>query len=174
MKCYWTVNSSYWPPLRVNQYEVNTSWPPQQVNSFTILKTKNQFILLCWKKTIKVYLHQLLDQPSQWQTSQQAGPCSVPKFTNTSITVKHLLIKNKNINQSKSSLLIWHYVSYLFLFIFDFSLLIFTIFMWALIFNMLTFSSCPYTGPGSSVDRVSAPGNGRSQVRSRATTYQSR
>ena len=43
--------------------------------------------------------------------------CSVPKFTNTSITVKHLLIKIKNINQSKSSLLIWHYVSYLFLFI---------------------------------------------------------
>ena len=87
-----------------------------KVNSFTILKTKNQFILLCWKKNM-AYVHQLLDQPSQWQTSQQAGPCSVPKFTNTSITVKHLLIKNKNINQSKSSLLIWHYVSYLFLFI---------------------------------------------------------
>ena len=68
------------------------------------------------KKKIMAYVHQLLDQPSQWQTSQQAGPCSVPKFTNTSITVKHLLIKNKNINQSKSSLLIWHYVSYLFLF----------------------------------------------------------
>ena len=87
-----------------------------KVNSFTILKTKNQFILLCWKKKIMAYVHQLLDQPSQWQTSQQAGPCSVPKFTSTSITVKHLLIKNKNINQSKSSLLIWHYVSYLFLF----------------------------------------------------------
>ena len=69
------------------------------------------------KKKIMAYVHQLLDQPSQWQTSQQAGPCSVPKFTNTSITVKHLLIKNKNINQSKSSLLIWHYVSYLFLYI---------------------------------------------------------
>ena len=68
------------------------------------------------KKTIMAYVHQLLDQPSQWQTSQQAGPCSVPKFTSTSITVKHLLIKNQNINQSKSSLLIWHYVSYLFLF----------------------------------------------------------
>ena len=67
------------------------------------------------KKEIMAYVHQLLDQPSQWQTSQQAGPCSVPKFTNTSITVKHLLIKNKNTNQSKSSLLIWHYVSYLFL-----------------------------------------------------------
>ena len=67
------------------------------------------------KKNIMAYVHQLLDQPSQWQTSQQAGPCSVPKFTSTSITVKHLLIKNKNINQSKSSLLIWHYVSYLFL-----------------------------------------------------------
>ena len=67
------------------------------------------------KKKIMAYVHQLLDQPSQWQTSQQAGPCSVPKFPNTSITVKHLLIKNKNINQSKSSLLIWHYVSYLFL-----------------------------------------------------------
>ena len=86
-----------------------------KVNSFTILKTKNQFILLCWKKKIMAYVHQLLDQPSQWQTFQQAGPCSVPKFTSTSITVKHLLIKNKNINQSKSSLLIWHYVSYLFL-----------------------------------------------------------
>ena len=68
------------------------------------------------KKTIMAYVHQLLDQPSQWQTSQQAGPCSVPKFTSTSFTVKHLLIKNQNINQSKSSLLIWHYVSYLFLF----------------------------------------------------------
>ena len=68
------------------------------------------------KKTIMAYVHQLLDQPSQWQTSQQAGPCSVPKFTSTSITVKHLLIKNQNINQSKSSLLIWHYVSYLFLY----------------------------------------------------------
>ena len=61
------------------------------------------------------YVHQLLGQPSQWQISQQAGPGSVPKFTSTSITVKQLLIKNKNINQSKSSLLIWHYVSYLFL-----------------------------------------------------------
>ena len=67
------------------------------------------------KKKIMAYVHQLLDQPSQWHTSQQAGPCSVPKFTSTSITVKHLPIKNKNINQSKSSLLIWHYVSYLFL-----------------------------------------------------------
>ena len=115
MKCYWTVNSSYWPLLRVSQYEVNTSWPPQQ----------KSIVLQYWKpkinsfsyaeKKIMAYVHQLLDQPSQWQTSQQAGPCSVPKFTNTSITVKHLLIKNKNINQSKSSLLIWHYVSYLFL-----------------------------------------------------------
>ena len=59
------------------------------------------------------YVHQLLDQPSQWQTSQQAGPGSVPKFTSTLITDKQLLIKN--INQSKSSLLISHYVSYLFL-----------------------------------------------------------
>ena len=50
------------------------------------------------------YVHQLLDQPSQWQTSQQAVPGSMPKFTSTSITVKQLLIKNKNINQSKSSL----------------------------------------------------------------------
>ena len=115
MKCYWTVNSSYWPPLRVSQYEVNTSWLPQQ----------KSIVLQYWKpkinsfsyagKKIMAYVHQLLDQPSQWQTSQQAGPCSVPKFTNTSITVEHLLIKNKNINQSKSSLLIWHYVSYLFL-----------------------------------------------------------
>ena len=115
MKCYWTVNSSYWPPLRVSQYEVNTSWPPLQ----------KSIVLQYWKpkinsfsyaeKKIMAYVHQLLDQPSQWQTSQQAGPCSVPKFTSTSITVKHLLIKNKNINQSKSSLLIWHYVSYLFL-----------------------------------------------------------
>ena len=67
------------------------------------------------KKKIMAYVHQLLDQPLQWQTSQQAGSGSVPKFTSTSITVKQLLIKNKNINQSKSSLLIWHYVSYLFL-----------------------------------------------------------
>ena len=85
-----------------------------KVNSFTILKTKNQFIML--KNKIMAYVHQFLYQPSQWQTSQQAGPGSVPKFTSTSITVKQLLIKNKNINQSKSSLLIWHYVSYLFLF----------------------------------------------------------
>ena len=61
------------------------------------------------------HVHQLLYQPSQWQTSQQAGPGSVPKFTSTSITVKQLLIKNKNINQYKSSLLIWHYEPYLFL-----------------------------------------------------------
>ena len=65
------------------------------------------------EKKKMAYVHQLLDQPSQWQTSQQAGPGSVPKFTSTSITVKQLLIKN--ISQSKSSLLIWHYVSYLFL-----------------------------------------------------------
>ena len=58
-------------------------------------------------------------------TSQQAGPCSVPKFTSTSFTVKHLLIKNQNINQSKSSLLIWHYVSYLFLYINCFSQLLY-------------------------------------------------
>ena len=118
MKCYWTVNSSYWPPLHVSQYEVNTSWPPQQ----------KSIVLQYWKpkinsfsyaeKKFMAYVHQLLDQPSQWQTSQQAGPCSVPKFTSTSITVKQLLIKNKNFNQSKSSLLIWHYVSYLFLFTF--------------------------------------------------------
>ena len=68
------------------------------------------------KKKIMAYVHQLLDHPSQWQTSQQAGPGSVPKFTSTSITVKQLLIENKNINQSKSNLLIWHYVSYLFLY----------------------------------------------------------
>ena len=30
------------------------------------------------------------------------------------------------------------------------------------------------TGPGNSVGRVSAPGNGRSRVRSRGATYQSR
>ena len=94
MKCYWTVNSSYWPPLRVSQYEVNTSWPPQQVNSFTILKTKNQFILLCWKKNYGVYAPTfgstltMANFPAGW-------PFSVPKFTNTSITVKHLLIKKK-------------------------------------------------------------------------------
>ena len=113
MECYWTVNNSYWPPLHVSQYEVNTSWPPQQksivlqywkpkINSFSYAEKKKM-----------AYVHQLLDQPSQWQTSQQAGPGSVPKFTSTSITVKQLLIKNKKINQSKSSLLI-----YLFLFIF--------------------------------------------------------
>ena len=118
MKWYWTVNNSYWPPLRVSQYEVNTSWPPQQksivlqywkpkINSFSYAKKRNM-----------AYVHQLLDQPSQWQTSQQAGPGSVPKFTSTSITVKQLLIKNKNINHSKSSLLIWHYVSYHFLLLF--------------------------------------------------------
>ena len=25
MKCYWIVNNSYWPPLRVSQYELNCS-----------------------------------------------------------------------------------------------------------------------------------------------------
>ena len=35
-------------------------------------------------------------------------------------------------------------------------------------------STAPATGPDSSVGRVSAPGNGRSRVRSRAATYQSR
>ena len=62
------------------------------------------------KNMAYTYVHQLLDQPSQWQTSKQAGPGSVPNFTSTSITVKQLLIKNKNINQSTSSLLIWHYI----------------------------------------------------------------
>ena len=57
------------------------------------------------KKKIMAYVHQLLDQPSQWQTSQQAGPGLVPNFTSTSITVKQLLIKNNKISQSKSSLL---------------------------------------------------------------------
>ena len=33
---------------------------------------------------------------------------------------------------------------------------------------------CIYTGPDSSVGRVSAPGNGKSRVQSRAATYQSR
>ena len=87
-----------------------------KVNSFTILKTQKSIHSLMLKKKIMAYVHQLLDHPSQWQTSQQAGPGSVPKFTSTSITVKQLLIENKNINQSKSSLLIWHYVSYLFLY----------------------------------------------------------
>ena len=36
------------------------------------------------EKINMAYVHQLLDQPSQWQTSQQAGPGSVPKFTGTS------------------------------------------------------------------------------------------
>ena len=119
MKCYWTVNSSYWPLLRVSQYEVNTSWPPQQksivlqywkpkINSFSYAEKKKK------KKNYGIFAP-TFGSTSQWQTSQQADPCSVPKFTSTSITVKHLLIKNKNINQSKSSLLIWHYVSYLFL-----------------------------------------------------------
>ena len=54
------------------------------------------------------YVHQLLHQPLQWQTSQQAGPGSVPEFTSTSITAKQLQIKNKNFNQSKSNLLIWY------------------------------------------------------------------
>ena len=116
MKCYWTVNNSYWPLLRISQYEVNTSWPPQQ-KSIVLQYWKPKIYSFSYaEKKNMAYVHQLLYQPSQWQTSQQAGPGSVPKFTSTSITVKQLLIKNKNINQSKSSLLIWHYVSYLFLF----------------------------------------------------------
>ena len=86
------------------------------------------------KKKIMAYVNQLLDQPSQWQTSQQAGSGSVPKFTSTSITVKQLLIKNRNINQSKSSLLIWHYVSYLFLFI------LFSFFFFFFFFLLLSYS----------------------------------
>ena len=38
----------------------------------------------------------------------------------------------------------------------------------------LIFQSNENTGPDSSFGRVSAPGNGRSRVRSRAATYQSR
>ena len=87
----------------LNKSIVLQNWKPK-INSFSYAEKK-----------IMAYVHQPLDQPSQWQTSQQAGPGSVPKFTSTSITVKQLLIKNKNVNQSKSSLLIWHYVSYLFL-----------------------------------------------------------
>ena len=30
---------------------------------------------LMLEKKIMAYVHQLLDQPSQWQTSKQAGPC---------------------------------------------------------------------------------------------------
>ena len=45
MKCYWTVNSSYWPPLRVSQYEVNTSWPPQQ----------KSIVLQYWKQKINSF-----------------------------------------------------------------------------------------------------------------------
>ena len=45
MKCYWTVNSSYWPPLRVSQYEVNTSWPPQQ----------KSIVLQYWKPKINSF-----------------------------------------------------------------------------------------------------------------------
>ena len=59
MKCYWTVNNSYWPPLHAGQYEVycliTLHDPSTKVKSFTILKTKNQFILLCCKKKIKNY-----------------------------------------------------------------------------------------------------------------------
>ena len=51
-------------------------------------------------KNNMAFVHQLLDQPLQWQISQQAGPGSMQKFTSYSITVKQLLIKNKSINQS--------------------------------------------------------------------------
>ena len=45
MKCYWTVNNSYWPPLRVSQYEVNTSWPLQQ----------KSIVLKYWKQKINSF-----------------------------------------------------------------------------------------------------------------------
>ena len=111
MKCYWTVNNSYWPPLRVSQYEVNTSWPPQQ----------KSIVLQYWKpkinsfsyaeKKIMAYVHRLLDQPSQWQTSQQAFPGSVRKFTSTSIAVKQLLIKNKK--SISLNRIYWYVISFL-------------------------------------------------------------
>ena len=51
MKCYWTVNNSYWPPLSVSQYEVNTSWPSQQ-KSIVLQYWKPKINSLCWKKKI--------------------------------------------------------------------------------------------------------------------------
>ena len=45
MKCYWTVKSSYWPLLRVSQYEVNTSWPLQQ----------KSIVLQYWKTKINSF-----------------------------------------------------------------------------------------------------------------------
>ena len=45
MKCYWTVNSSYWPPLRVSQYELITSWPSQQ----------KSIVLQYWKPKINSF-----------------------------------------------------------------------------------------------------------------------
>ena len=43
-----------------------------KVNSFTILKTKNQFVML--KKKIMAYVLQLLYQPSQWQNFPAGWP----------------------------------------------------------------------------------------------------
>ena len=119
MKCYWTVNNSYWPPLHVSQYEVNTSWPPQQqsivlqywkpkINSFSYAEKKYGICAPTFGSTLK-----MANFPAGW-------PRLSAKFTSTLITAKQLLIKNKNTNQSKSSLMIWHYVSYLFLFMYIF------------------------------------------------------
>ena len=81
MKCYWTVNSSYWPLLRVSQYEVNTSWPPQQksivlqywkpkINSFSYAEKKKLW-RMCTNFWINPHNGKLLSRlaPAQCQNS---------------------------------------------------------------------------------------------------------
>ena len=81
MKCYWTVNSSYWPPLRISQYEVNTSWPPQQksivlqhwkpkINSFSYAEKKKLW-RMCTNFWINPHNGKLPSRlaPAQYQNS---------------------------------------------------------------------------------------------------------
>ena len=78
-----------------------------KVNSFTILKTKNQFILLCWKKQLWRMCTNFWINPHNGKLPSRLAPAQCQNSL-----APQLL---SNINQSKSSLLIWHYVSYLFL-----------------------------------------------------------
>ena len=98
-----------------------------KVNSFTILKTKNQFILLCWKKQLWRMCTNFWINPHNGKLPSRLAPAQCQNSL-----APQLL---SNINQSKSSLLIWHYVSYLFLLFlffsrFSLSVLTFLLLLW--------------------------------------------
>ena len=112
MKCYGTVNNSYWPPLRVNQYEVNTSWPPQQksivlqywkpkINSFSYAEKKK-----IWHMCANFWIN-----PHNGKLPSRLAPAQCQN------SLAPQLLSNNCWSKAKTSIsLKWVYVSYLFLF----------------------------------------------------------